>query len=99
MFRSLNERGLDSSEVVCVTCDDHLRLRDALQRYFPHAAWQRCQVHYQNEVSAKVFAVIVHWKDRVLTFAEWLTGHRYLAMFESEPAEEHTEDVMLQPVA
>lgn len=41
MFRSLIERGLDPSEIVRVTSDDHLGLRDALQRYFPHAAWQR----------------------------------------------------------
>ena len=30
---------------------------------------------------------------------EWLTGHRYLTMFEREPVEEHSEEVMLQPVA
>jgi putative transposase len=100
MCRSLIERGLDPSEVVCVTSDDHLGLRDALQRYFPHAAWQRCQAHYQSNAGAKVprrdraevheqlrdvFAavdleeaqrradrMIVHWKDRVPTFAEWL---------------------------
>jgi len=30
---------------------------------------------------------------------EWLTGHRYLMMLESEPVEEHTEEVMPQPVA
>ena len=100
MCRSLIERGLDPSEVVCVTSDNHLGLRDALQRYFPHAAWQRCQAHYQSNAGAKVprrdraevhdqlrdvFAavdleearrrvdrMIVDWRDRVPTFAEWL---------------------------
>jgi len=54
IFRGLIERGLDPSGVVCVTSDDHLGLRDALQRYFPHAAWQRCQTHYQRNAEAKV---------------------------------------------
>jgi len=45
LFRGLIERGLNPSEVVCVTSDDHLGLREALQRYFPHAIWQRCQAH------------------------------------------------------
>ena len=30
---------------------------------------------------------------------EWLTGHRYLMMLESARVEEHTEEVMPQPVA
>jgi len=53
-FRQLIERGLDPTSVVCVTSDDHLGLRDALQRYFPHTAWQRCQAHYQQNAGAKV---------------------------------------------
>ncbi len=54
IFRRLIERGLDPSKVVCVTSDDHLGLRHALQRYFPHAAWQRCQTHYQRNARDKV---------------------------------------------
>jgi transposase-like protein len=54
LFRGLIERGLDPSEVVCVTSDDHLGLREALQRYFPHAIWQRCQAHYQQNAASKV---------------------------------------------
>ncbi len=54
ILRGLIERELDPSEVVCVTSDDHLGLRDALQRYFPHTAWQRCQAHYQQNAGAKV---------------------------------------------
>jgi transposase-like protein len=54
IFRGLIERELDPSEVVCVTSDDHLGLREALQRYFPHAAWQRCQAHYQQNAASKV---------------------------------------------
>ena len=54
LFRGLTEREFDPSEVVCVTSDDHLGLREALQRYFPHAAWQRCQAHYQQNVASKV---------------------------------------------
>ena len=72
MFRSLIERGLDPSEVVCATSGDHLGLCDALQRYFAHAAWQRCQAHTRTRFQPRFLAVIVHWRDRVLTFAEWL---------------------------
>ena len=54
IFRGLIERELDPSEVVCVTSDDHLGLREALQRYFPHAGWQRCQAHYQQNAASKV---------------------------------------------
>ena len=54
IFRGLIERELDPSEVVCVTSDDHLGLRDALQRYFPHAIWQRCQMHYQRNAASKI---------------------------------------------
>jgi len=54
ILRGLIERELDPSEVVCVTSDDHLGLRDALQRYIPHARWQRCQAHYQQNAGAKV---------------------------------------------
>jgi len=54
IFRGLIERELDPSEVVCVTSDAHLGLRDALQRYFPHAAWQRCQTHYQRNAASNV---------------------------------------------
>lgn len=54
ILRGLIERELDPSEVVCVTSDDHLGLREALQRYFPHAAWQRCQAHYQQNAASKV---------------------------------------------
>ena len=54
IFRGLIERALDPSKVVCVTSDDHLGLREALRRYFPHAAWQRCQTHYQRNAASKV---------------------------------------------
>jgi len=54
LFRRLIERGLDLTSVVCVTSDDHLGLQDALQRYFPHAAWQRCQTHYQRNAASNV---------------------------------------------
>jgi putative transposase len=54
IFRRLIERELDPSEVVCVTSDDHLGLREGLQRYFPHATWQRCQMHYQRNAASKV---------------------------------------------
>jgi len=54
LFRGLIEREFDPSEVVFVTSDDHLGLRDALQRYFPHAIWQRCQAHYQQNAASMV---------------------------------------------
>ena len=53
-FRALIERGLDPSKISCVTSDDHKGLREALRRYFPHAGWQRCQAHYQNNAAFKV---------------------------------------------
>ena len=52
--RRLIERGLEPSKVACITSDDHLGLRSALQRYFPHATWQRCQTHYQRNARDKV---------------------------------------------
>lgn len=54
LFRRLIERGLEPTSVVCVISDDHLGLQDALQRYFPHAAWQRCQTHYQRNAASNV---------------------------------------------
>ena len=54
ILRGLIERKLEPSKIVFVTSDDHLGLRDALQRYFPHAAWQRCQTHYQRNAGDKV---------------------------------------------
>ena len=54
ILRGLIERGLEPSKVACITSDDHLGLRNALQRYFPHAAWQRCQTHYQRNAKNKV---------------------------------------------
>ena len=54
MPRGLIARGLDPSTVTCVISDDHLGLRNALQRYLPHALWQRCQTHYQHNAGDKV---------------------------------------------
>src|SRR5438132_12873998 len=52
VFRDLVERGL--SGVRYVVSDEHLGLVQALQRYFPAAAHQRCTVHYQRNALAYV---------------------------------------------
>lgn len=52
VFRDLVERGLRG--VSYVVSDEHLGLVTALQRYFPDAIHQRCQVHYQRNALAKV---------------------------------------------
>lgn len=52
VFHDLVERGLHG--VQYVVADEHAGLVSALRRYFPEAAHQRCQVHYQRNALAKV---------------------------------------------
>jgi transposase-like protein len=52
VFRDLHGRGLHG--VTYVVSDEHARLRAALQRYFPDAVPQRCQMHYQRNALSKV---------------------------------------------
>lgn len=52
VFHDLVERGLHG--VQYVVSDEHAGLVSALRRYFPEAAHQRCQVHYQRNALAKV---------------------------------------------
>lgn len=54
LFRGLIERGLDRAGAACVASDDHVGLRNALQRCLPHALWQRCQARYQQNAGDKV---------------------------------------------
>lgn len=52
VFRDLVQRGL--SGVRYAVSDEHQGLVQALRRYFPDAAHQRCQVHYLRNALAKV---------------------------------------------
>lgn len=50
VFRDLVQRGLEG--VSYIVSDEHLGLRQALERYFPAAEHQRCQVHYLRNAFA-----------------------------------------------
>jgi len=48
VFRGLKRRGLRG--VKLVVSDDHEGLRQAIERYFQGATWQRCQFHFQRNL-------------------------------------------------
>ena len=50
VFRELTGRGLEGVEYV--VSDEHVGLLEAVQRYFPAAEHQRCQVHYLRNALA-----------------------------------------------
>ena len=52
VFRELSERGLKG--VKYLVSDDHKGLRQAIDRHFQGALWQRCQVHFIRNVLARV---------------------------------------------
>ena len=52
LFRSLKARGLSGVELV--TSDDHQGLRQAIERHFQGASWQRCQVHFSRNLQGLV---------------------------------------------
>jgi transposase-like protein len=52
VFADLKARGL--SGVVLVTSDAHPGLKAAIARHFQGASWQRCQVHFERDLLAKV---------------------------------------------
>jgi len=52
VFGELLERGLQG--VSYVVSDGHKGLRAALQKYFPQALWQRCQVHFLRNMLGHV---------------------------------------------
>lgn len=52
LFRSLKRRGLQGVELV--TSDDHQGLRQAIERHFQGASWQRCQVHFSRNLQGLV---------------------------------------------
>jgi transposase-like protein len=51
VFRDLHRRGLHG--VQYVVSDEHAGLKTAVQRYFPEAVHQRCQVHYLRNALGK----------------------------------------------
>lgn len=51
VFGDLTQRGL--RDVRYIVSDEHAGLRAALERHFPEAARQRCQVHYLRNLLAK----------------------------------------------
>lgn len=52
LFRQLKARGLSGVELV--SSDDHQGLRQAIERYFQGASWQRCQVHFSRNLQGLV---------------------------------------------
>jgi len=52
MFRSLKDRGLKGLKLI--TSDAHGGIRAAMARHFQGVRWQRCRVHFQRELAAKV---------------------------------------------
>lgn len=52
LFADLKARGL--SGVQLVTSDAHPGLKAAIARHFQGASWQRCQVHFDRDLLAKV---------------------------------------------
>lgn len=52
LFRSLKERGLSGVELV--TSDAHQGLKNAIERHFQGASWQRCQFHYAKDLLGMV---------------------------------------------
>lgn len=63
VFKDLVERGLHG--VTYVVADDHVGLTAAVQRFFPEAVRQRCQVHYQRNALAKVSSETLRDRTRV----------------------------------
>jgi putative transposase len=61
VFRDLVDRGVAGVEMT--VSDEHLGLVQALKRYFPHAAHQRCTVHYMRNALAHVSSTT--WKQEV----------------------------------
>lgn len=59
VFAHLKQRGLQG--VKYVVSDEHGGLVAALDRYFQGAAWQRCQMHYLRNATAKVSAKQRPW--------------------------------------
>ena len=61
VFRDLVDRGVAGVEMT--VSDEHLGVVQALKRYFPHAAHQRCTVHYLRNALAHVSSDT--WKQEV----------------------------------
>lgn len=61
VFRDLVDRGVAGVEMI--VSDEHAGLVQALRRYFPHAAHQRCSVHYMRNALAYVSSA--EWKQVV----------------------------------
>lgn len=61
VFRDLVDRGVAGVEMI--VSDEHAGLVQALRRYFPNAAHQRCTVHYMRNALAYVSSV--EWKQVV----------------------------------
>ena len=54
VFTHLIKRGLDPTSVKYIVSDKHTGMRKAIARFFPQAAWQRCQTHYQRNAKSKI---------------------------------------------
>jgi len=54
VFAHLVKRGLDPTSVKYIVSDKHVGMRKAIAKFFPQAAWQRCQTHYQRNAESKI---------------------------------------------
>jgi len=76
-FRDLEKRGLRG--VRFVVSDDHKGLRNAIERHFAGALWQRCQVHFLRNVLGQVSKKDRKWAVdlmRAITNADTLSEAR-----------------------
>jgi putative transposase len=74
VFDDLIKRGL--AGVTYVVSDEHAGLVHAIQRYFPDAAHQRCQVHFQRNARDKVSSPALQQQLGDGLRAVWACGTR-----------------------
>ena len=54
VFSDLIDRGIDPKTVKYLVSDKHKGMRKAISKFFPKAAWQRCQTHTQRNSESKI---------------------------------------------
>ena len=93
VFRSLKRRGLRG--VKLITSDDHEGLRQAVERYFQGATWQRCQFHFQRNLLD-----CVRKNDREKISEEvksiFNSPDRYFALMRAKEVVEKYQDIYLK---
>jgi len=54
VFSDLIDRGVDPESVKYIVSDKHKGIIKAMAKFFPKAAWQRCQTHTQRNSESKI---------------------------------------------